>query len=111
MYNNKKTQSILETLEVKDRSHFMDKIKKYRNECGCPMGGVFTIIAALFYVLYIHSTIHDFSLFKMAKIIFFGIVSILTAGLCGKIIGISVARIKLLLLLHSFKSNVNKKNI
>ncbi|MEO8150901.1 MAG: hypothetical protein ABI723_24925 [Bacteroidia bacterium] len=111
MYNNKKTQSILETLEVKDRSHYMDKIKKYRNECGCSMGGVFTIISALFYVWYMHSALHDFSLFMMAKIIFFGIISILTAGLFGKIIGIAVARIKLLLLLHSLKSNVHNKNI
>jgi hypothetical protein len=111
MYTNKITQSILETLEVKERSHYMDKIKKYSNECGCAMGGVFTIIAALFYVWYVVSTIHDFSLFMMAKIIFFGMISILAAGLCGKIIGIAVARIKLLLLLHSLKSNVHKKII
>ncbi len=111
MYYNKKTQSILETLEVKDRSYYMDKIKKYRNECGCSMGGVFTIIAALFYVLYIYLAINDFSLFMVAKTIFFGIVTILIAGLSGKIIGIFVARIKLLLLFHSLNSNFNKKNI
>ena len=111
MSNNKKLQSILETLEEKDRIEYIDKIKKYKNECGCSMGGFFSLTSIFLYLIYNYLTLKNLTLFVTAKIIFLGILITIVAGLLGKIIGITIARIKLFMLFHPLLINVNKKNI
>ncbi len=110
-YAAEEIRELLEALEIKERNQYVDKIKKYRKECGCSMGGLFVIISLAGYVAYTWSVFHEVSLFSAAKIIFTGIVIVFVAGLVGKITGIYLAKIKLLLLYRSLRSNLHKKTI
>jgi hypothetical protein len=109
MYSTEKTQALLETLEVRDRNRYLDKIKKYRNECGCAMGGVFVLLATFLYVLYTCMVFREASFVAVIKVVFGGILTLFISGGLGKMIGIYLAKIKLFLLFRSITANLHKK--
>ena len=98
MYKDIKIYAIVEGLEGQDKEKYKYKIKKYKNECGCSMGGIFSILSMLFFIFYTFFIFKNLSLFEVLKVVIGSIAITIIAGLIGKIIGILLARIRLLLL-------------
>jgi len=75
----------------------VDRLKKYKDECGCSMGAKFLIASmGIFIIYFFHS--HHFGIVDLLQQILLGIFSIFTSSIVGKIIGIGIARIRLALL-------------
>lgn len=87
-----------------EKIRYVEKIKKYSNECGCSWGANFlmaaiggTIVYLLFY--------YDWRNANPVKLILTAALSIFICAGAGKVIGIAIAKIKLKLL---YKSLINK---
>lgn len=79
-----------------------EKLKKYKNECGCTMGGQFTIVAfgiSIFINIYHYGFVSIKFLSHLPLLLLFTLVA---AGI-GKILGILNAKYKYKRLLNSIK--------
>jgi hypothetical protein len=75
---------------------YVEKAKAYRNECGCIMGGAFFIGALTLLIcdfLFFHQIVGENWLVAALRIAAF----VLGISMLGKVIGISIARIRLAL--------------
>jgi hypothetical protein len=82
---------------------YAEKARAYRNECGCSMGAAF--FSATIVILVIRSAVFHFAVngwWFMA--IVHAIVLMLGAAILGKLVGIGVARIRLLLLYRDLRN-------
>lgn len=98
MRNEKEIFRIINTMDQPFRDRFVRKIKTYKNDCGCKLGGIFAISAILICILYSLLSFNPISVFAGVKMILWSAMVIMVAGLVGKGIGIGVARIKLMAL-------------
>lgn len=97
MINNQKILSTLESLDDNSRLIYYNKIKKYKNECGCKLGGIFTGASIFVCMTYSVFSFHSMSALAMVKIFIFSILITFCMGIIGKSIGIIAAKIKLML--------------
>jgi hypothetical protein len=108
MFYNTSLEPLLEKMEEKDKVYYTAKIKKYRNECGCSMGAKFIFISIFLYSWYNLKILKELSFFTTIKIVFMGIIIIFIGGLLGKLVGIFLARAKLLFVYRKlYKINLN----
>lgn len=94
MRNEKEILRILDSLDQPSKDRFVRKLKTYKNECGCKLGGIFAISAIIICLSYA-LLFHPISVFAGIELIFWSAIVVMAAGLVGKGIGIGVARLKL----------------
>jgi hypothetical protein len=99
---NHKIDAILDHIpnDRADKISYVEKIKKYRNECGCSMGAIFSTLSVVLALIYLVLFLNQVN----ANIIKTGIATVLCifiSGITGKLIGIGIARIKLVMLYRS----------
>ena len=96
---NNKIHILLDTLEIgnAEKSFYKERANKYSKECGCSMGGIFLAVASVLTVFYL--CFINFSIPLLLKAIIFLFVFSVT----GKIAGILMGRIRLLLLFRYIK--------
>lgn len=108
---NYREKMLLDSLpdESEEKILLTEKIRKYRNECGCSMGGKFlvaSIIGGTFYFVVVGAG-------KQGSIFWNGLTCLLfifiSAGL-GKLTGIGIARLRLSILLRSYKNRRRRIN-
>jgi len=80
-----------------DKSYYFEKIKKYRNECGCALSAFFLVASLVILCGYIYF-IKDWSQVSLVKLGLFSFSFILLSAFAGKLIGLGLAKIKLKLL-------------
>ena len=80
-----------------DKQFYIEKIKKYRAECGCTLSGIFFIAAIAILGTHIFQA-QDASQISNFKSIFYGFSFILISAFVGKVIGLALAGVKLQLL-------------
>ena len=78
--------------QTDDVSCYMERITRYREDCGCSMGGVFAVLALAATIIL--STV-DQGHARSPKFYLASIGLTLTAAAVGKLFGILVARIRL----------------
>lgn len=83
--------------ERKTLLEYADRAKSYRSDCGCAVGGAFVVATLALLVLY-GLAFHEFTLGHWLRDTLFGIASLLAAAFAGKIAGIGIARMRLVLL-------------
>lgn len=98
MRNEKEIFRIIDTRDQPFKDCFISKIKVYKNECGCKLGGIFAISAIILCILYFLLFFNPVSVFAGIKMILWSAMAIVAAGLVGKGLGIALARIKLMVL-------------
>jgi hypothetical protein len=76
---------------------YMDKVKKYSSECGCSMGAKFLMVSIGIFLIYFFRS-NDFGVANLLKEFLLGILFIFTSSIIGKLIGIGIARLRLVLL-------------
>lgn len=82
---------------------YAEKARAYRNECGCSMGAAF--FSASIVILVIRSAVFHFAVNgRWFMVIVHAIVLMLGAAILGKLVGIGVARIRLLLLYRDLRN-------
>jgi hypothetical protein len=79
------------------RSLYLENAKKYSTECGCSLGAKFLAASIGVFIVYLFLS-HDFGLETLIKQMLFGTFFVFTASIVGKLIGIGIARIRLVLL-------------
>ena len=72
---------------------YQDKMSKYRDDCGCALGGVFLIVSFVCYGGYVVS-LHIYTF----RSLFIGIAVVFASAISGKMIGIAIARVRLKML-------------
>ena len=80
-----------------ERSRYLENAKQYSTECGCSLGAKFLATSFGVFMIYVFLS-NDFGIASLVKYILLGTVFVFTSGIAGKLIGIGVARIKLVLL-------------
>lgn len=97
-----KAQAFLASLpeDSKDKTYYRDKIKAYSNECGCSMGATFLLGAVGVLAVYL-CLATNWQDFHLTKGLLLALTSIIGSSICGKLIGIAVARVRLLMLYRS----------
>lgn len=80
-----------------DKTYYLEKIKKYSNECGCFLSAIFLIAAIIAFSFYIFLVL-DWSQLSILKLSLSGLAFMLLSAFAGKVIGVGLARIKLKLL-------------
>ncbi|MGH2566151.1 MAG: hypothetical protein ACRDE5_16655 [Ginsengibacter sp.] len=85
---------------------YLDKIKKYSDECGCSLGAKFSVSALLLFIFYLLKFADVRSLHITGDILY-GLLFIFISGGAGKLIGIGISRIKLFFLYKSILSKLN----
>ena len=85
------------TFKESDQTDYLEKIAKYKNECGCALGAIFMTLALVIFSVYALQTV-DWNHPDLINIVLSGLVSVLLAAALGKVIGIGIARIRLKLL-------------
>lgn len=98
MRNEKEIFRILDSLDQFSKDRFVRRLKTYKNECGCKLGGIFAISAIIICILYFLLFFNPVSVFAGIKMILWSAMAIVAAGLVGKGVGIAHARIKLMVL-------------
>ena len=81
-----------ETLRV-----YGNRAKSYRNDCGCAMGGVFVVITLAVLILY-GFVYHLFDLRHLLHDAVSAVACLFSAAILGKLVGIGIARTRLVLL-------------
>jgi hypothetical protein len=82
---------------------YVAKARAYRNECGCSMGAAF--FSASVVILVIRSAVFHFAVNgRWFMAIVHAILFTLGAAISGKLVGIGVARIRLLLLYRDLRN-------
>ena len=90
-----------EPLAPRDRERYLERIDRYRRECGCASGAMF-IVAALVICLVI-ATNRDWGEANLLVSALLGVAFVTASGAIGKLFGIALARIKLALLYGSMR--------
>lgn len=88
------------------KSYYVEKIKKYSNECGCSHGAIFltaAVILIVFYASFVESV--NINIYSASIALAF----IIFSSFLGKLIGIGIAKVKLILLYQSVKLKANLK--
>lgn len=95
------TEKILEGLpnESEERKVLTTKIKKYRNECGCAMGGRFLVASIIVTIIYF-AILGDGGR-SLPREVLISLIFVFFFSLIGKLVGIGIARWKLAALLRS----------
>lgn len=88
-----------------DNNYYIQKIKKYREECGCALGSFFLLAASIIFFGYVFFVL-DWSQQAIFDLSLFGFAFILFSAFAGKVIGIGLARIRLILL---YKTLIRKR--
>jgi hypothetical protein len=88
---------------------YVEKIKKYRNECGCSWGANF-LMASLGGIIMYLIFYFDWQNVNPFKLILTVALPIFISSGIGKMIGIGLAKIKLQLLYKSLINQYNPKN-
>lgn len=112
MIKKLKIESLLNDFpdENKNKSFYAERIKKYSNECGCSLGAKFLAASVSGTPLYLF-LFHDGKNTGMIKISLMVLLIIFISGITGKLIGIGIAKIKLLLLYRYLLHKRNIKNL
>ena len=87
--------------QAKDSKYYLDKISKYKFECGCKLGAIFFAIALIFFIvleIYLHTIKNSLDI-SYSRVNLYGAIFVFGSALLGKIVGIGTAKIKLKLLL------------
>lgn len=79
-----------------DKTFYLEKINKYKQECGCSLGAIFMMSAVV--VFSVHTFLIDWDNLDLLKLSLFGPPFILLFTAVGKFAGIGIARFKLKLL-------------
>jgi len=90
-------------LEPAERADVQARMTRYNRECGCAMGGAFMVAALLAVLLYIAVT----AAFAIG-VIGAGIAFVLISSLLGKVLGLTVASVRLELLRRSLSRRVRR---
>lgn len=80
-----------------DRGYYTEKVRKYSNACGCDTGAAFLFASLIFYAF------REWDKESLLKFIVNGFVFIFLFAFLGKIVGLGIARIKLVMLYYSLK--------
>lgn len=83
-------------LDPSERAEVHARMDRYNRDCGCALGGVFTVAALLTVVVYIAVT----AAFAIG-VIGAGIAFVFASSLLGKVLGLAVAAVRLGLLRRS----------
>ena len=81
---------------------YVDRAKAYSNECGCTMGGAFSV-AALALVI-VHFLLNGLFKGSVLSEIVWGTTFVFGASIVGKTLGITIARIRLALLYRQLQT-------
>ncbi|HEY5748741.1 MAG TPA: hypothetical protein VIU12_21875 [Chryseolinea sp.] len=89
-----KTYSILSQLPLGEdlKTTYKERASHYFNACGCSSGGIFLVAATLGYVpywIFVNPSL---------KALVYGLFFVFVTSLFGKLVGITVARVKLFIL-------------
>ena len=87
------------------KQYYVEKIKRYSNECGCSWGAIGMIMSLGAFIIYCFFIL-DLAHAGFLKTSFLGVAYIFGAGLIGKLMGIARARIKLALLYKKLKNKL-----
>ena len=91
------------TLEPSERADVQTRMDRYNRECGCALGGVFTVAALLTVLVYIAVT----AAFAIG-VIGVGVAFVLVSSLLGKALGLVVASLRLELLRRSLSRRARR---
>jgi hypothetical protein len=80
--------------EELDKGYFFEKAKNLSNECGCFLAGVFLFISIVMFISYVF-LMNNINLLKACSI---GLLFIFFSAVTGKLLGIGIAKVRLLLL-------------
>lgn len=107
---NYREKMLLDNLpdESEEKMLLAEKIRKYRTECGCSMGAKFLSAAIVAVVLYFVIFSHG-QKSLMWNGVFCLLFIFISAGL-GKLTGIGIARLRLGILLRSYKNRERRIN-
>lgn len=82
------------SLESMDKARYAERVSRYRKECGCSSGGIFAAIAMVIFTVYIIFGSYPIGLDTFS----YGFIFIMLSSAFGKLAGIGIAKIKLILL-------------
>jgi hypothetical protein len=80
--------------EKLDKGYFLEKTKNLSNECGCLLAGIFLVVSTIILISYVFLM----SNINLLKTISIGLFSVFFAAVIGKLLGIGIAKVRLLLL-------------
>ena len=100
---SQKINAILFSLRENEREYYLGKFNNYNNECGCSMGGVFSIVTLIGYVVFSFFFLELYSINAILKHVLSGFIITIIAGIVGKLIGIGIAKIKIIMLYRGLK--------
>ena len=80
-----------------DKVFYLEKIRNYKTECGCSLGAIFMISAIISFTGHTLFLV-DWSRLNLVKMGLSGLFFIMLAAAVGKLVGITIARVKLKLL-------------
>lgn len=103
-----KIHNYLDTLpnDSKEKIQYVEKIKKYKTECGCSLGAKFLFGSGLLYIAYI-IFLNDNKSLSFFKAAIVGLLFIFFLSIVGKLLGIGIAKIKLKILYKSMDKKLN----
>lgn len=82
------------SLDSKDKARYAEKISRYNKECGCALGSFFAVISMIIFTNYIIFSSHKIGWASFV----YGFIFIMLSSALGKLSGIGLAKIKLILL-------------
>lgn len=80
--------------EKLDKGFYLEKSKNLSNECGCLLAGIFLVVSTIILISYIF-LISNINLLKTISI---GLLLVFLSAVIGKLLGIGIAKVRLLLL-------------
>jgi len=88
---------------IRDKNFYLDKISKYKFECGCKLGAIFFTVTLIIFIgmeFYIWS--NPEILINHTKMNLIGLAIIFASAILGKLIGIGLAKIKLRIVYNKY---------
>jgi len=86
-----------------DTTFYLERINKYKQECGCTMGAIFMTCALITWT--VRAFVVDWGNVHIVKFGLFGVLVILLSTGLGKLLGMGVARVRLKRLYRSLIKN------
>ena len=80
--------------EQLNKEYLLEKTKNLSNECGCLLAGIFLVISMIILISYVFLM----SNINLLKTISIGLLFIFISAVIGKLLGIGIAKVRLLLL-------------
>lgn len=87
---------------------YVDRAKAYRNDCGCTLGGIFVVVTLAILILYGFGY-RRLSVGHLLLDAVWATACLCSAALLGKMMGIGLARIRLMLLGRELRSRYHGK--